>query len=147
MFARASPSRINPPSPPSDANLRHRVSQQRMGSSETALDSQSRSGLKVRVPRLAMPSPSPAPAVGSAVHDSELYFRLLVDSIKDYAIFLLDPKGTVVSWNEGAERIKQYSRAEIVGQSFSTFYSTEDVAAGRPQRELQIAGEQGRFED
>jgi PAS domain S-box-containing protein len=78
---------------------------------------------------------------------SEERFRLLVESVKDYAIFLLDPAGHVSSWNQGAERIKGYTTAEIVGRHFSTFYSTEDILAGRPARGLATAEREGRYED
>ena len=61
-------------------------------------------------------------------------FRLLVDAVKDYAIFLLDPDGHVVSWNAGAERIKGYKAEEILGQHFSRFYEPDDIAAGLPPR-------------
>ena len=61
-------------------------------------------------------------------------FRLLVDGVRDYAIFLLDANGNVASWNVGAERIKGYRAEEIVGQHFSKFYPAEDIAAGRPVR-------------
>jgi len=78
---------------------------------------------------------------------SEERFRLLVEGVKDYAIFMLDPSGRIVSWNPGAERIKGYSAAEILGQHFSRFYTSEDVAAGKPQRELEIALKHGSVED
>jgi PAS domain S-box-containing protein len=74
-------------------------------------------------------------------------FRLLVQSVQDYGIFMLDPGGHISSWNAGAERIKGYSAGEIVGQHFSVFYPPEDVAAGKPARELEIAVERGRLED
>jgi len=79
-------------------------------------------------------------------HTLEL-FRLLVAEVKDYAIFLLRPDGTVASWNAGAERTKGYTAREIIGRHFSTFYTPEDVAAGRPQRALAQALLHGRFED
>ncbi|WP_105510747.1 PAS domain S-box protein [Paraburkholderia sp. BL21I4N1] len=82
-----------------------------------------------------------------ALRQSEERFRLLVDSVKDYAIFMLDPDGYVVSWNAGAARIKGYSREDIVGRHFSTFYPPEDVAAGKPARELAIARQIGHVED
>jgi PAS domain S-box-containing protein len=81
------------------------------------------------------------------VQHSEERFRLLVSAVKDYAILMLDPKGNVVSWNAGAERIKGYRAEEIIGRHFSCFYPAEDVARGKPESELQIATEQGRFED
>ena len=74
-------------------------------------------------------------------------FRLLVTSVKDYAIFMLDPSGRVMSWNAGAERIKRWSADEIVGQHFSVFYPPEDRAAGKPDRLLAEAVRNGRVED
>jgi hypothetical protein len=73
--------------------------------------------------------------------------RLILDSITDYAIFMLDRGGYVESWNLGAERIKGYRAEEIVGQHFSRFYPAEDVAAGKPAAELDAAGRSGRLED
>jgi PAS domain S-box-containing protein len=74
-------------------------------------------------------------------------FRLLVHSVKDYAIILLDPSGNVISWNEGAERIKGYKAEEIIGRSFTTFYPEDKIAIGFPQSELDTAVRDGRFED
>jgi PAS domain S-box-containing protein len=82
-----------------------------------------------------------------ALRQSEERFRLLVDGTTDYAIFKLDPSGHVVSWNTGGERIKGYRADEIIGQHFSRFYSSEDVQAGKPERELQVAATEGRYED
>jgi PAS domain S-box-containing protein len=76
----------------------------------------------------------------------ELQFDQLVSGIADYAVFLLDRDGNVVTWNEGAERIKGYTRAEIIGRHFSIFYTPEDRAAGIPQRALDTALNQGKFE-
>ena len=73
-------------------------------------------------------------------------FRLLVESVKDYAIFLLDRAGHVMSWNAGAERIKQYTAEEILGEHFSRFYGPEDQAAGVPARALETAAREDRFE-
>jgi PAS domain S-box-containing protein len=73
--------------------------------------------------------------------------RHLIDSLQDYAIFMLDLSGRVRSWNSGAERIKGYSREEILGRHFSLFYTPEDINAGKCERELQIAGAEGRFEE
>jgi PAS domain S-box-containing protein len=78
---------------------------------------------------------------------SEERFRLLVQSVKDYGIFMLDPDGRVASWNEGARRIKGYEAEEILGQHFSVFYPPEALARGYPQYELEVAREVGRFED
>lgn len=74
-------------------------------------------------------------------------FRLLVESVKDYAIFLLDPDGRVSTWNQGAERIKGYKAHEIIGQHFSCFYPKEARESKWPDRELEIAGREGRFAD
>src|SRR5205814_4551496 len=82
-----------------------------------------------------------------AILDAEVSFRLLVESVKDYAIFMLDPEGRVVTWNRGAEAIKGYSAGEIVGKHFSRFYPPEDVQARKPERELETATTTGRCED
>jgi PAS domain S-box-containing protein len=79
--------------------------------------------------------------------EAEERFRLLVESVKDYAIFILDPTGHVATWNLGAERIKGYTATEIIGKHFSTFYPPEDVADGKCERELEIATREGRFEE
>lgn len=77
---------------------------------------------------------------------SEERFRLLVQSVTDYAIYMLDPDGRVTSWNAGAERFKGYRADEIIGEHFSRFYSVEDRAAGIPQIALKTAEREGRFE-
>ncbi|HJP71208.1 MAG TPA: PAS domain-containing sensor histidine kinase [Candidatus Limnocylindria bacterium] len=77
----------------------------------------------------------------------EVAFRLLVDAVEDYAIFLLGPDGRVLTWNLGAQRIKGYQAREIIGQHFSVFYTPEEREAGRPMRLLAWAAEHGRFED
>ncbi|MBZ9894299.1 PAS domain S-box protein [Mesorhizobium sp. BR1-1-6] len=79
--------------------------------------------------------------------EHEAGFELLVRSVKDYAIFMLDPEGRVASWNEGAERIKGYSADEIMGKPITIFYSNEVVQSGHVQRELESARQYGRFED
>jgi PAS domain S-box-containing protein len=78
---------------------------------------------------------------------SEERFRLLIESVKDYSILMLDPVGRVVSWNAGAQRIEGYSAEEIVGQHFSRFYLPDDVAAGEPARELEMAQLKGSVEN
>jgi PAS domain S-box-containing protein len=78
--------------------------------------------------------------------ESEERFRLLVGSVKDYAIFMLDPSGNIISWNEGAARIKGYSQEEILGQNMSVFYTPEEIARGEPHYNLSQARMQGRFE-
>jgi PAS domain S-box-containing protein len=82
-----------------------------------------------------------------ALRASEERFRLLVDSVRDYAIFMLDPEGIVQSWNAGAEAINGYAAGEIIGRHFRTFYPPEDAAAGKPELDLQAARERGRIED
>src|SRR5215217_639921 len=79
--------------------------------------------------------------------NTEERFRLLVESVKDYGIFMLDPEGYVVSWNAGAERIKGYKPHEIIGSHFSRFYTPEDLAWQKPMYELECATRDGRFED
>jgi PAS domain S-box-containing protein len=74
-------------------------------------------------------------------------FRLLVESVKDYAIFMLDPAGRVSTWNAGAERIKGYTASEIIGQHFSKFYPRADVESGKCEREIEVATGEGRFEE
>jgi PAS domain S-box-containing protein len=81
-----------------------------------------------------------------AVLDAERRFRILVQGVTDYAIFMLDPEGRVANWNPGAQRIKGYSPDEIVGQHFSRFYTPEERDAGVPERALETARETGRYE-
>ncbi|MCL4522569.1 MAG: CHASE3 domain-containing protein [Acidobacteria bacterium] len=81
-----------------------------------------------------------------ALRRSEENYRLLVESVQDYAILTLDPFGTVTSWNAGAQRIKGYSAEEIIGKHFSCFHSPEETEGGKPERELKIAAAQGRLE-
>ena len=77
---------------------------------------------------------------------SELQFQQLVAGVTDYAIYMLDPQGNVVSWNPGAERIKGYAGSEVIGHNFARFYTNEDRANGRPQMALQTAERTGKFE-
>jgi PAS domain S-box-containing protein len=81
-----------------------------------------------------------------ALRESERQFRLLVSGVIDYAIYMLDPNGIVVSWNAGAEKIKGYSADEIIGSHFSKFYTEEDRAAGKPARALYTSTHDSRFE-
>lgn len=85
-------------------------------------------------------------AAQDALRESERQFRLLVKNVIDYAVFMLDPSGVIVSWNTGAERIKGYKADEIIGQHFSCFYTKQDRAAGIPVRALEVAIAEGRFE-
>jgi PAS domain S-box-containing protein len=82
-----------------------------------------------------------------ALRQSEERFRLFVDAVRGYAIFMLDPEGRVLTWNSGAQRIKGYEASEIIGQHFSCFYPEEDVRARKPQWELEVAAREGRLED
>src|SRR5688500_1013421 len=82
---------------------------------------------------------------GIPLADAEQY-RVLVEAITDYAVYMLDPLGTVTSWNPGAQRFKGYKASEIIGQNFSQFYTPEDRAAGLPQKALAIAASTDRFE-
>ena len=79
--------------------------------------------------------------------DTSDLFRLLIESVKDYAIFVLSPEGYVLTWNSGAEALKGYKREEIIGQHFSKFYLPEAAESGWPMRELAIADKKGRFSD
>jgi PAS domain S-box-containing protein len=79
--------------------------------------------------------------------DRDELLRLLVESVKDYAIFVLDPAGRVATWNAGAERIKGYRGQDIIGKHFSVFYDAEAIAAGVCEYELEVAAREGRFED
>ena len=85
-------------------------------------------------------------AAEEALRRSEQQFRLLIQSVTDYAIYMLSPEGLVTSWNAGAERIKGYTSGEIVGKHFSQFYTPEDREKGMPDRALETAAREGRFE-
>ena len=91
-----------------------------------------------------MVNPDPA---SEAITEHDDHFRLLVESVTDYAILLLDPEGRVRTWSLGAQRLKGYESAEIVGEHFSKFYRPSDVASGHCERELEVALKDGRFED
>jgi PAS domain S-box-containing protein len=82
-----------------------------------------------------------------ALKESERRFRLLVNGVTDYALYMLDPNGTVTNWNAGGQRIKGYLPEEIIGQHFSRFYTSADQAAGQPARALRLALENGRYEE
>jgi PAS domain S-box-containing protein len=83
--------------------------------------------------------------IEESLRQSEERLRLMIESVQDYAIFMLDPQGIVASWNLGAQRIKGYAASEIIGRHFSTFYPPEEVIAGKPELELRMARELGRF--
>lgn len=90
-------------------------------------------------------STSPTGRSGPGISDEQ--YRLIVQSIKDYAVFMLDPDGRILSWNEGAKIIKGYTAPEVLGRSFEIFYPAEAVADGFPKMELKEAARVGRFED
>ena len=83
----------------------------------------------------------------TSLQQTDEIFRLLVESVKEYAIFLLDPEGRVSTWNQGAERIKGYKAQEIIGHHFSRFYPREAIESKWPDRELEIATKEGRYTD
>jgi len=85
--------------------------------------------------------------LAQAIRHGGRIYQMMVESVRDYAIFLLDPSGYIVTWNEGAQRLKGYNADEIIGQHFSVFYPPEAIATGHPQRELEIASAEGRFEE
>jgi PAS domain S-box-containing protein len=82
-----------------------------------------------------------------ALHESQERFRLLLDGVKDYAIYMLDPQGRIISWNAGAARIKGYAAEEILGKHFSCFYTVEDRKKDKPSQELRESLSKGRFEE
>src|SRR5262249_17279323 len=83
----------------------------------------------------------------TALNETAEQFHILVDSVEEYAIYMLDPNGKVITWNTGAEKIKGYSAEEIVGKNFASFYTADDVAAGKPQRNLREAARRGYIRD
>jgi PAS domain S-box-containing protein len=85
--------------------------------------------------------------LAQAIRHGGRIYQMMVESVRDYAIFLLDPTGYIVTWNEGAQRLKGYNADEIIGQHFSVFYPPEAIATGHPQHELEIATAEGRFEE
>jgi PAS domain S-box-containing protein len=91
-------------------------------------------------------SQSKTSAVHEALRESEQQFQLLVQGVKDYAIFMLDPQGRITTWNSGAERIKGYRAEEIIGEHFSRFYMEEDQREDVPTRSLLAAATEGRYE-
>ena len=84
---------------------------------------------------------------GMKLRECEQTFRLLIDAVRDYAIFMLDVDGRIFSWNTGAQLLKGYRADEIIGQCFSRFYTEADRHAGRPSRLLTMAADLGRVED
>src|SRR5213083_767462 len=83
----------------------------------------------------------------TVLHETAEQFHILVDSVEEYAIYLLDPNGNVITWNTGAKKIKGYTAEEIIGKNFASFYPADDVAAGKPQRNLREASRRGYIRD
>src|SRR5499427_5432353 len=83
----------------------------------------------------------------TVLHETVEQFHILVDSVEEYAIYLLDAHGDIITWNTGAEKIKGYSTEEIIGKNFASFYTADDVAAGKPQRNLREAARRGYIRD
>jgi PAS domain S-box-containing protein len=100
-------------------------------------------GRSLKVSDLPHAAPSPDPQW----YQRQEPFRLFIDNVQDYAIFMLNPEGRISTWNAGAERIKGYRSSEIIGRHFSSFYLEEDVRAGKPERLLGVAEKYGRVED
>src|SRR5919202_5124106 len=88
----------------------------------------------------------PSGRAREALRQSQERFRLLVEGVKDYAIFMLDPYGYITTWNDGARRIKGYEEEEIIGEHFSIFYTPEDIERGHPDEKLRIAAADGSYE-
>jgi PAS domain S-box-containing protein len=82
-----------------------------------------------------------------ALHECDERYRMLLDGVHDYAIFMMDPQGKIVSWNAGAERIKGYTAKQIIGQNFSCFFPAEDIERGRPEEVLRMTAASGRHEE
>lgn len=97
--------------------------------------------------RIVIPSEGGAAMPGAAQRPDEERFRILLDSLQDHAVLTLDPEGHITSWNAGAKHITGYHYHEIIGQHFSRFYLEEDLDSGKPERALQLAAADGRFED
>jgi PAS domain S-box-containing protein len=96
----------------------------------------------------AAPKPhSSGPDLAEALRESEERYRMLLDGIQNYAVFMMDAHGRILSWNAGAERIKGYTSDQIIGHSFSCFFSPEDIERGRPEEVLRITAASGRHEE
>jgi PAS domain S-box-containing protein len=103
---------------------------------------------KSRAPESATPiTPISNSRLADTIKHGGSVYQLMVESVRDYAIFMLDPQGHIASWNRGAERIKGYTANEIIGQHFSVFYPQRDLDDGKPAYELEMAEQHGTFED
>jgi PAS domain S-box-containing protein len=85
--------------------------------------------------------------LAEALRESEERYRMLLDGIQSYAIFMMDPRGQILSWNAGAERIKGYSADQIIGRNFSCFFPPEEIERGRPEEILRMTAASGRHEE
>jgi PAS domain S-box-containing protein len=119
----------------------------RLDMGDKARKEQRRDGVPASANARGQAAPIAQTRLANAIEQGGRIYQLMVEAVRDYAIFMLDPNGYVASWNTGAERIKGYSAAEIIGQHFSVFYPEEAVASGHPAHELQIAIAEGRFEE
>jgi PAS domain S-box-containing protein len=127
-----------------ELNIRHNQLQRRVAAQTVELQQEKILREEAQA-RASVDSESRKDTLG-ALEQSEQRFRLLVQSVVDYAIFMLDAEGFITNWNPGAERIKGYKASEIIGQHFSRFYTEEDRAAGVPARALATAAKEGKFE-
>src|SRR5262245_14503060 len=82
-----------------------------------------------------------------ALSDPEEQYRLLMENVKDFALFLIDAEGKIATWNTGAERVTRYKETEVVGQPFAVLFRPQDIVNRSPEQELSIAREKGRSED
>lgn len=98
-------------------------------------------------PRSIAKAPSSSRSLAETLKQDGEIVQLMVDSVYDYAIFMLDPEGHISSWNKGAQKIKQYSADEIIGRHFSIFYPPDALASGKPAFELEVATREGKFEE
>ncbi len=97
--------------------------------------------------QLSVPQVQTPNSAEDALWDCEEKYRMLLDGVKDYAIFVLDPQGQILSWNAGAERIKGYKPEEIIGRNFSCFFPQQDIDRGRPEEVLRVTAARGRHEE
>src|SRR5581483_9686434 len=79
--------------------------------------------------------------------ESDERFHLLVEAVSEYAIYMLDPSGRIITWNTGAQRIKGYTESEIIGQPFALFFTPEDIERGKPDRILETARREGKYQE
>ena len=103
------------------------------------------------MPDRQRPKEGKAPRANKAATEPDRFsvdhFRLMVEAVRDYAIYMLDPEGRIVTWNPGAQRLKGYSEAEVLGRHYSLFFTEDAIQAGKPERELERAKVDGRFEE